>query len=221
MKKMTLQVISAAISIITFLGLTLLAQGQAAKATPTTDDPQAWAELTPEQIAKVKAGEMVILNEDQSQGAEQKKFIRCAMILNLPIDKVWSLILATERQDEYVPGLVKSTLVKRDATQDWVDYSSKVLFLNLSYRTQHRFDPEHYAMDWALDPTVKHDLNHLEGFWRLYAMPDGRTLARYGTKVIPASFLPESVQDYLARRSLPENLDAVRKWINSGGTYHK
>lgn len=202
-------------------GWAWLGQGQSQKPVPTTDDPQAWAELTPDQIAKVKAGEMVILQEDQSQGAEQKRFIRCAMVFNQPLDKVWSLLTQDERQDEYLPGLSKCTLVKREATQDWVDYYAKVLFFKLTYRVNHHYDPEHYYMYWSLDPTFKNDLNQLEAFWRLYAMPDGRTLARYGTKVIPASFLPESVQDYLTRRNLPENLDAVRKWINSGGTYHK
>jgi hypothetical protein len=221
MNKMKYQIIAAATLIIVIFGFALLSQGQTQKPVPTTEDPQAWAGLTPEQITKVKTGQMVILSEDQSQGAEQKRFIRCAMTFDQPIDKVWALIIATERQDEYLPGLIKSILVKRDATQDWVDYSGKALFIKLNYRTHHRYDPEHYSMEWSLDPTVKHDLNHLEGFWRLYAMPDGRTLARYGTKVIPSSFLPESVQDFLTRRNLPENLAAVRMWINSAGTYHK
>ena len=34
------------------LGWALLSRGQAEKAVPTTDDPKAWAELTPDQIAQ-------------------------------------------------------------------------------------------------------------------------------------------------------------------------
>jgi len=221
MRKTIRQAMVVASFIALGLGWALLSRGQAQKTAPTTDDPKAWAGLTAEQVAKVKAGEMVILQEDQSQGKEQKRLIRCAMAFDQPIDKVWSLLTQDERQDEYLPGLNKCTLVKREATQDWVDFFVKVVFFKVTYRVNHRYDPEHYYMNWGLDPSFKNDLNHLEGFWQLYAMPDGRTLARYGTKVIPASFLPESIQDYLTRRSLPENLDAVRKWINSGGAYHK
>ena len=192
-----------------------------APAPPTTADPKAWEGLTPEQIAAVKQGEMVILQEDQSNTGEQKRFIRCAMVFDQPIEKAWALIGQTERQDEYLPGLDNCELVKREGNWDQVDFHVKIFFVKIDYRVKHERDPERYYQWWNLDPSYDNDLAHLEGYWQFYAMDDGRTLGRYGTKLVVARFIPDSIQEYLTKNDLPKNLDAVRKWINSAGAWHK
>jgi hypothetical protein len=221
MKKTMRQAIVIGSLVVLGLGWARLGQGQAQKAVPSTDDPKAWADLTPDQIAKVKAGELVILQEDQSSSDRQKRLIRCAMVFNQPIDRAWAVLTQTDKQHEYLPRLDKCVLVKREANWDQVDFFVKVLFININYRVKHEFEPDQYYFHWALDPTYKNDLNHLEGFWQLYQMPDGRTLGRYGTKVIMAPYFPESVQEFMTRRDLPEALGALKKRVDSGGAWHK
>lgn len=201
--------------------LMMAAAGQSGEPPAAGEDPAAWEGLTPEQAAAVRRGEILILQEDQSSADQQKRLIRSAMVFEQPIATVWALISQTERQDEYLPGLNKCELVKREGNWDQVDFHVKIFFVNIDYRVKHERDPERYYQWWNLDPSYDNDLAHLEGYWRFFPLADGRTLGRYGTKLVVARFVPQSVQEYLTKNDLPKNLEAVRKWINSGGTWQK
>jgi hypothetical protein len=86
---------------------------------------------------------------------------------------------------------------------------------------RHQWDDKKFRTWWALDPTYKNDLKHLEGYWHLYYMDDTHTFARYGTKLVVKDFIPKTVQEALTRRDLPASLESVRKRVNSHGTYKK
>jgi hypothetical protein len=66
-----------------------------------------------------------------------------------------------------------------------------------------------------------HLLKHLEGYWRLYKIDDNHTLARYGTIVSFSELIPKSIMETLTRQNLPTSLNAVKKYVDSGGTYAK
>ena len=50
-------------------------------------------------------------------------------------------------------------------------------------------------------------------------MEDGRTLGRSGTSVDVGSAVPAFLQDWLTRKKLPQTMERVRLWVDSGGTY--
>ncbi|HUT54874.1 MAG TPA: hypothetical protein VM658_15895, partial [bacterium] len=59
------------------------------------------------------------------------------------------------------------------------------------------------------------------GFWRLYKIDGQHTLARYGTWVEVSSIIPDFLMERLTKSNLPVNMEAVYKYINSGGTFRK
>ena len=83
-----------------FLMIWLLA-GVGQTQVPVADNPEAWKGLTQDQVKKVKAGEIVILDKNLSSSDEAKRFIQTAMIFNQPIDAVWTLLSQTEKQEQY------------------------------------------------------------------------------------------------------------------------
>jgi len=186
---------------------------------PTADSPEAWKGLTAEQIKKVKQGEIVILTKQGS--GEEERFIKAAMIINQPIDVVWNLLCQTWRQEEYLPGLISSPLIEKHKDWNIVEFNVKVLFIKINYRVKHYIDSEHYYLHWNLDPSYHNDLKHLEGYYWLYKIDDKHTLIRYGTVVVVSELIPRSIQDALTKRDLPKNLQAVKKWLDSAGTYKK
>ncbi len=187
---------------------------------PSADSPQAWEGLTEDQVKKVKAGEIVILDEDKSEGADQKRFIRAAMIFDQPLEKTWKLFKATEKQHRYLPDLDSCELVQRDDKGDKVDFHVK-LILNIDYRIMHHYDEENYKLWWHLDPDFDNDMKQVDGYWQLFKLDDKRTLARYGTRVEVTSIIPEFVMKKLTRDNLPVNMEAAYKYIQSGGEYVK
>jgi hypothetical protein len=208
------------LTLVTFIALAVLTVGRA-WAVPTADDPEAWKGLTPDQIAKVKKGEVVMLDKNTSAGAEdQKRFIQAAMIFNQPIDQTWALMKKTELQHRYLPDLENCALVSRNASGDSVDFHVK-LVMNINYRIHHVYDDEHCYLHWGLDPNFKNDMKRVDGYWKLYKIDDQHTLARYGTNVEVTSIIPEFIMEKLTKSNLPVNMDACFKYFNSGGTWTK
>ena len=206
--------------LLTGLILNLIFIGTSLSA-PDTDNEDAWKGLTEAQINKVKSGEVVILDKDQSKGEESGRFIQAAVIFNQPIEVVWKLFRQTEKQEQYLPDLVESQLVEDNGNWDRVDFFVKILFIDIRYRVKHNFEPENYYFYWGLDHDYKNDLKHLEGYWRLYKLDDNHTLGRYGTIVILSSVIPKSIMEIMTRQNLPTNMSAVKKYIDSGGSYAK
>lgn len=187
---------------------------------PTADDDDAWEGLTPEQIKKVKAGEIVLVDQDNSEGDDQKRFIQAAMIFDQPIDDAWALFKKTELQHRYLPDLDSCELVSRDEDGDLVDFHVK-LVLDIDYRIKHEYDDDDYQLSWGLDPDYDNDMKRVDGYWHLYKVDDKRTLARYGTRVEVTSLIPDFVMVKLTEKNLPLNMDAAYKYIQSGGKYTK
>ncbi len=201
---------------------TVLCSIAMAGAVPAADDPEAWKDLTDEQIKKVKAGEVVLIDQDVSEsGEDQRRFIRAAMIFDQPIDKAWALFRATETQHRYLPDLSSCELVKRTETEDLVDFHVKISMFSIDYRVNHHYDDENRHLWWRLDPDFDNDMKRVDGFWKLYKLDENRTLARYGTRVEITSLVPDFLMERLTRSNLPANMDAVYKYIQSGGTWRK
>jgi len=188
---------------------------------PTVSFANGWEGLTPEQVQRVKNGEVVLLDKDTSKGTDMARFIQAALIVTRPIEDSWKLFRQTARQAEYLPKLYKCVTIEDKGSYDKVDFFVKFAFINIDYRVQHNFEPDKYYFHWALDPAYKNDLKELEGYWKLFKIDDQHTLARYGTNVNASDLIPKSIQEALTRKDLPESMEAVKKYFDSGGTYAK
>lgn len=191
-------------------------------AVPLATDPAAWKGLTPDQIARVKKGEIVIMDQNTAGGTgDAARFIQAAMIFNQPVEKAYALFRKTENQPRFLPDLASAKLVSRNDKGDQVDFHVVIAGISVDYRIHHVYDDAKCWMSWGLDPSFDNDIKKSDGYWHLYKLDDTHTLARYGTDVNISSLLPEFIVKRLTRTSLPENLEGVKKYINSGGTYIK
>ena len=95
----------------------------------------------------------------------------------------------------------------------------KIMFMAIDYRLRTHFDWEGARIWWELDPAFDNHLESVEGFWELFDLDGQRTLGRFGTRVSVGPALPEWLQDYATRKNLPQTMEHVRRWIDSGGTY--
>jgi hypothetical protein len=183
-------------------------------------DPKVFKELSPEEMARLKKGEIVILKEMASEGDDKTAYIRALLVLNKPIEKIWSLITKTERQVEYLSNIDEVTLVSRDGTGDIVEFHLSFGFIKVVYRVIHRYG-DNYYLYWSLDPNFKNDLKELKGFWQYFKLDDNTTLARYGTRVKASSLIPKFVEEYMTKRDLPKALDDVKRWLDTDGAFNK
>jgi len=225
----SMSVVSRTMGLVLALGLMLSHPGLAPAAEPkpsgpppgamTDRDPSAYQGMTPEQVARVKKGEIVIL--DKPESFEGRQLITAAFIFNQDLNTVWNLMTQGWRQEEYLPRLERSPLIKKWDGGDQIEFQLKVAGVEVKYRVIGSHDPSRYFTSWKLDPNFKNDMKEVSGFWRYYWVDEHHTLARYGSYAETGFWVPAFLRDYLTRRDLPEALQVQRRWVDSGGTFRK
>jgi len=188
---------------------------------PTIKDAEATEGLTDDAVERAKKGEIVIANTQARSEGTASAMIQAAMLFDVPIHEAYRIVRETDKQCEYLESCDKNILIERTSSYDIVEFHVKILAWEIKYRVKHHWDDKKFRTWWALDPSYKNDLKHLEGYWRLYYVDDNHTFGRYGTKLVVKDFIPKTVQEALTRRDLPSSLEAVRKRINSHGAYKK
>lgn len=212
--------LSISFTVLLVFGLTALAAIAGPPPGAMTDkDPTAYKGMTPAEIARVKKGEIVILN--QPENVNGKQMITAALIFNQGIDTVWSLMTQGWRQQEYLPRLQSSKKIKVWEGHDIIEMKVSILGIDISYQVLGDRDKSKYRSSWKLNPDFDNDMKQVTGFWQFYYIDDTHTLARYGTWVEVGTFIPATVQEYMTKRDLPNALAAQKKWVDSNGTYRK
>ncbi len=151
--------------------------------------------------------------------------MRCAsqsyalVLFALPRRRVMDLLVQTHRQAEFLPNVKSVTSVMRGDDESVDEHELKVLFTRLTYRIHHHWIESDWHIWWKLDESFDNDIRSLRGYWKLYAMEDGRTLAVYGTQVNVGAVFPKRVQTLLTRKTLRHTIRQFRRWVDSDGSY--
>ena len=182
--------------------------------------PDGLAGLTLEQKQKLAQGE-IILPESVVETPGGKTLIEAALVFNKPPEEVWRLLSKTEDQVKYLDEVKKVTVIFKSSTGDNLEFTIKLLTKIFVYRQVHQFDEKNLHFRWRLDHDFKSDIKELNGFWRFYPFGSGKTLARYGSRVLLRFSVPDFIQTALTKNNLPRALQSVKKFVNSGGTWEK
>jgi hypothetical protein len=175
--------------------------------------------LTAAQERDLAHGNIVFSTTD-TKGKGKSALIEAAVVFDKPPEYVWELLYRTENQVEYLEEIDELKVVKKEELQDNLEFKLEILFLTFVYRVIHHFDKDDFHIYWGLDSSFENDLLDLRGFWKLHPYGEGKTLARYGSHVSLKN-VPQWVESLFKRRGVEKSLIAVRKYVNSGGTYRK
>ena len=181
---------------------------------------QPWDGIDEQTRARIEAGEIVILNEVEGKKS-RKALIRTMLTFNVPLEETWRVLAQVDTQKEYLPRVDYCQLVDEGPRMKNVEFVVDATLIKVRYRVIHRFNPEENFFDWYLDPDFKNELKRVDGFWKLYALSPQKTLARYGTRVNTGRMVPGWLERFFAKRDIPKALDAVRKRVESGGTWKR
>jgi hypothetical protein len=191
------------------------AAGQAALPQNRPASAQALLDAQPAERREALLEErMVLLPADGLPGQ-----VEALVLFEQPAERVWELLLARERQNEYRPELTSLAVVERSEDGVLEEQHLKIAFLTVSYRLRGRFDAGTRTITWELDPSVESTLEHVSGYWELHPLDAGRTLARFGTKVSVSPAVPGFLQNRITRKNVPESLENTRQWVDSDGRW--
>jgi len=209
------------LGLVLILLLPALVQAGPPPGAPTDKDPNAYKGLSPSEIERLRRGEIIVLKDFSREETTSKGMVYAAIMFDKPITEVWSLMTQGWRQEEFLPHLDRSILVKKLPDGDLIENRVKILVVTLTFWVRGYHYPDRYYVRWNLAEGYKNDMKTLEGFWQYYYVDDAHTLGRYGTHTETGFGVPAKLQEFLAARDVPESLGRLKKWVESGGSWRK
>ncbi len=170
------------------------------------------------QIQHLEQGR-IIFTVSESSG-NKSKLIEAAFLLDKPPAEVWELLYRTEDHYLYLKETESSKALYKSMSRDLIEYRVRVFMVGTTFWLVHQYDWPALYMYWDLAPEFDSGLKEFRGFWRLYPYEGGRTLARYGNKVSPVG-IPDFIVDLFRKGGIVRALEAVRLYVESGGSYRK
>ena len=176
------------------------------------------ARYSPAVVDRLRQERVVLLGPGETDGVPDS-FVQALVIFSQPRRRTLRLLSQTARQAEFRPELEEVETIEWNDTTAIDQHRMEIMFVRINFRLRTHFDFQRGRIWWELDPSFQNDLEHVEGFWQLYELGSNQTLGRFGTAVLVGAGLPVWLQDYATRQNVPQTMENVRRWVDSGGTY--
>ncbi len=187
----------------------------------------AWAgpvssKLSPAELAKVKAGEIIVKN-DFAKNAERGVGTAYGIIKS-STDDFWKVIFDHEHYMDFYPRLEGVNIVERTNTMAKIEFKMDATLKTLTYTTVGTVTPNRMRMDWVLDKERPHKyFKENGGHWQLEQLEPGMLLIEYSVNVAldlgPFSRVASKIVNSMAKDDLPDVILCTKKRIESGGTW--
>jgi coenzyme Q-binding protein COQ10 len=189
----------------------------------------AWAgkvsdKLTPEEIEKIKGGE-VILKNDLSESNKSGSGIAYAAY-PCTLDDFWKVVLDYEHYKEIFPRIVSVKKFNEEGNRFLTEFKIDVSIKKLTYTSYNVISEDRLRLDFGLDDAYPHKYQKkMGGYWQLEQLGEKMIIAEYKVDVeldIPViGGLINKIVRSLAGDDLPDVMNSVRKRIESGGTWNR
>ena len=179
--------------------------------------------LTEPELEKVMRGDVAVRSESFTgpNGKASGRGIG-AIVIDRPLDEVWATVIRYEDKADYQPRVEKVWILDKQPNYLKVRMQVDASVTKAMYTAHFDLDHENHSVHWRLDKTATDNtIADCDGGYALTEVSPGRTLVVYKNWIDSGRSIPRFIQDYMARRSIPNMLKAVKKRIESGGTYRK
>jgi hypothetical protein len=145
-----------------------------------------------------------------------------AIVIERPIADVWATLARYEDRAEYVPRLKSVTVLAREPGRLRVRQEIDATVTTARYVAWFRLDEAERTISWTLDKSAPDNtVKEADGDYRMAELAPARTLLVYRAYVDTGFRVPQAIQSYLQKRSIPDLLRAVKRRVESGGRWKK
>lgn len=178
--------------------------------------------ITAERWEQITAGNAVVeklkVSQDESRGGAKAVVFQ---LINAPAQKVFETLLQFENQPEYMPRLQKVVPYEMPAPERGYEFTVKVAWKTVRYHLRVTPRPETLRVQWTLDDSRKNDIKTTFGSWDIVPWGEDKSVAVYQLEVDTGMPVPKFVAQMLLNQDLPGVVEALKKRVESGGTYKK
>ena len=145
-----------------------------------------------------------------------------AIVIEKPIADVWATMIRYEDRAEYQPRVEKVWVLEKLPDQLKVRMQLDASVTTIRYTAIYKLDHSAHTIHWLLDKSATDNtVADIDGNYQLAEISPERTLVVYRSWVDSGRSVPRFIQDYVARRSIPDLLRALKKRVESGGVWKK
>jgi len=136
-------------------------------------------------------------------------------VINHRPAQVWNVIIDFKTRKAWEPGCRDIAVTRVDGNRVWVEEHMRFFLVGVRYRIINTLDPEAGIIRFSLDESAAHDIAETTGSWRLIPRANGRqTLVTYRAWIDIGYLLPEALQSFLMKASLPSLLENLRTEVD-------
>ena len=187
-------------------------------------EEKAAAGLTPEQIARLEDGKVVVFKKG-SKDAKGNLLGngRVMVLVGKPYQEVWKHLRDHDKWPEFMPHLVKIETYYEKGNEAGVHETLSILLNKVRYYVIHTntYDEKAGTLAWRLDKSKKNDIKDTSGSWTIKPYGKDRCLIDYSVTVDSGMYVPGFIEDFLFNQDLPGVVKALKKRAESNGTYKK
>lgn len=182
-------------------------------------------DLAPAELQAVLRGEVAARTEPFA-GAGERAAGRGvgAVIINRPPAEVWATLSRFEDKAEYMPRVKAVDVLAREPRGSpprlRVRMTVDASVTTARYTAWFDLDEAAGSIRWRLDRAAPDNtIADAQGDYRLFQPSPGRTLLVYRSYVDTGRRVPAFIQRYMAMRSIPTLLKAIKSRVESGGRW--
>jgi carbon monoxide dehydrogenase subunit G len=145
-----------------------------------------------------------------------------AIVVERAPTEVWATLSRFEDKPEYMPRLKSLSILEQTPERMRVQMVVDASVMTARYTLVFRIDEPARCISWTLDHSAQgNSIADTEGEYRLYELAPTRTLVTYKSHVDTGRAVPRFIQNYMARHSIPDLLNAIKRRVESGGRWRR
>ncbi len=145
-----------------------------------------------------------------------------AIVIDRPIAETWSVLRRFDDKAEYMPRVEKVWILAATPERLHVRMQVDASVTTARYTAFFQLDSEGHTIRWTLDKSaLDNTVVDAVGSYELHAVHETQTLLVYRNWVDSGRSVPRFIHDYMSRRAIPNLLRAIKKRVESGGTWRK
>ena len=186
---------------------------------PVAAEGSPFYQPTPELMKKLERHHVVLTESEPASGDSRVGIVEALVLFDQPRETVMRMLIETDRQIEYRPELKNLQVIESDDHSTKAEYHLSLMLVTVAYRARQEWDTEAGRVWWSLDPEFPNGIRRLDGLWELRELDENHTLGHFSSRIDLGSALPAWLQDYATRKKLPESMEHVAHWVDSGGRW--
>lgn len=178
--------------------------------------PDTAALLTPENVAKLEAGQTLSFKVGMDQKSGSSKGGGTVMVLvNRPWETLWAYLLDHTTYAEYLPRVKSVECYLNEPNKLGLKISARIVIRGLVQHVINTLDKENLTITWVLDQSKKNDIRDTAGAWMLVPHGEGKTILVYAIQIDMGWAMPNWLENFMIRRDLPGFVESLKDYAES------